>query len=736
MRQPNSFCRTLLAKPPGTWLLIGAFAAACSSPLFAQESPPRLRTEQLADLSLEDLMEVRVVTASKSAETLPRSTSVMSVITARDIQRSGFRTIDDVLARVPGFFPTTQATWKLVGTRGLVSDGNDHILLLIDGHPQNSIVAHGFQQQNQMPALEKVERIEIIRGPGSVMWGTSAAHAIINVVTKDEIENQKSLDVSTGYGHGDGLWTVNLLKDLRMGEAQGLLSASFWRAGGYDAAQGPNVKFPWGAPSNLWPSLDAQNPGFELYLKIKQGDRQQILARVVQTSVPYPWDSWSYDPAGGVRPGAELRMRKAYLDYQNTQDYTDRLKVHYTLYGDMLLQNRFPVNLDRLPTVALDTRWIEDQSREEFAVGAEATASYQLSPTQLLRFGSRYVHTAAGPNRGFRFDTGTNLPTVGSEGEEQVPVIDIPSGKDNNVAVYAEHRASLNDRKTDLFAGLRADYNDWRERRTVILPRAGIIHSVTDHLTAKYVFNTGYLRPNAAYAKSGGRFYRSPSKTIEEINVVDRSEEVRSHDVQLTYTRQRNYLVGTIFRMDVENFISWETKLDLGYRNMGEAYSHGAELEGRYFVNDSVAVTGNYSLARGYLQSIPTGIDVNGVPQLLDGALTNREREFLNYPTHMWNVGADFILSSAHSLNANVRGWHTMNIVSPFTAPDPGGYDSLGGEVYVDLNYVAKNAVANLDVSLFATNVFDNSDAIGMVVNNGVFHPRGRSLGFQVSKRF
>ena len=64
-------------------------------------------------------------------------------------------------------------------------------------------------------------------------------------------------------------------------------------------------------------------------------------------------------------------MRKAYLDYQSTQNYGNRLKVHYTLYGDMLLQNRFPVNVDRPVTVALDTRWIEDQSREELAVGAD-----------------------------------------------------------------------------------------------------------------------------------------------------------------------------------------------------------------------------------------------------------------------------------------------------------------------------------------------------------------------------
>ena len=51
--------------------------------------------------------------------------------------------------------------------------------------------------------------------------------------------------------------------------------------------------------------------------------------------------------------------------------------------------------------------------------------------------------------------------------------------------------------------------------------------------------------------------------------------------------------------MDVDNFISWETKLDLGYRNMGEAYSYGVESRGATSLIDSVAITGNYSLARG-----------------------------------------------------------------------------------------------------------------------------------------
>jgi hypothetical protein len=428
-------------------------------------------------------------------------------------------------------------------------------------------------------------------------------------------------------------------------------------------------------------------------------------------------------------------MRKAYLDYQTTQTYSDRFKIQYTAYGDLLIQNRFPLQVGQTDP-AMDTRFIEDQSREELAAAAEVTATYQSSAAHSLLFGAKYVHTIAGPNRGFRFDTETNLPTTPTPGEEQVPVIDIPSGKDNNIAAYAEDHLRFNDDKTDVFAGVRVDYNDWRERRTVLLPRVGIVHSISPGLTAKYVFNTGYLRPNAAYSKSGGKFYRAPSKTIEDVNVVDKSERVRAHDVQLTYASKANYLVGTVFYMAVDDFISWETKLDLGYRDMGAAYSYGGELEARHFVGPNVALNANYSLARGYLRSIPTGVDVNGVTQLLDGALTNSRREWLNYPMHMWNAGADVALRDHHSVNANVRGWNKMKVVEPFDAPNPGGYGELSGVWYFDASYLARDVIASFDFRLSVMNLFNNTEPVGMVVNNGVFNPRGRNLGVQLSKRF
>jgi hypothetical protein len=102
----------------------------------------------------------------------------------------------------------------------------------------------------------------------------------------------------------------------------------------------------------------------------------------------------------------------------------------------------------------------------------------------------------------------------------------------------------------------------------------------------------------------------------------------------------------------------------------------------------------------------------------------------------MWNLGADVIVHDGHSLNVNARGWHSMKIVAPFTAVNPWAYEDLGGSVYLDASYQLKNVLSRVDLRVTATNLFDNTDPVGMVINNGVFHPRGRNIAFQLSTRF
>ena len=77
-----------------------------------------------------------------------------------------------------------------------------------------------------------------------------------------------------------------------------------------------------------------------------------------------------------------------------------------------------------------------------------------------------------------------------------------------------------------------------------------------------------------------------------------------------------------------------------------------------------------------------------------------------------------------------------MPIVAPFNASNPGSYDVLAGEAYVDASYRVNHILADMDVRASVTNLFNNTDPVGMAINNGVFHPRGRNFAVHLSKRF
>jgi outer membrane receptor protein involved in Fe transport len=710
-------------------LVVLAVSICFLAPGYTQE-----RQKSLADYTFEELMEVRIATTpSKTAQSPERATSVVTIITKEEIARSGARTLYEVLKRVPGFFPTSQATWTLVGSRGFEADGTDHILLLIDGHVQNSIVGQGYQQQDVLPALEKVERIEVIRGPGSVLWGSYAVWGIINIITKDGSEASGS-EATVAYGDGDGMWSFNYLCPFKAGDGiSGMVSFSYWQSDGFDrpGKTGPgaawtkedalnvkgNVEFPWGEIGD-WPPIDQHREGYELYAKMKMGDGHQLLARVVESNVTYPWDTWL------EKPGADLLMRKAYVEYQNRTEFSDTFTLQSTVYGDILLQNRFPTQGALFKRPPGDSM-MQDQSNEELAFGVEFTGDLALAQNNNLKVGTKYVRTKIGPNRDSRFDVVLNRPIAQDDAGTPLNYIGVESGYDNNWAVYCEDIWNVNDGRTTLFAGCRYDVDDFRENKGMLLPRAGVIHGISDDLTVKYVLNTGYLRPMAVYAKTVGVIVDETRGATQDILRVTNSEQVLAHDVQLYWRKDRGYFAATGFYMSISDFITFDANnYPQGYKNVGDANSYGLELEGRYHLTDHLALYGNYSYAKAKLEET-----------VHQGASTNDKDEFLNYPHHIWNVGVDWLLSQSSSLNVHLNGWLDMPIVLPIEQADfPGEFSDLNGETYLDVAYKANRLFGSpVDFTFFVANVFDNTDPLGLAVNNGIWYPRGRNVGMRVS---
>lgn len=134
--------------------------------------------------NLIELSKLTVNSVSKVPQEYREVSSTISIITAREIRENGYITFDQVLANLPGFqFRNTQGFNSYVFQRGVPSQ-NNLILILIDGIQVNELNSGGFYSGGQYN-LENVERIVVIYGPASVLYGTNAVSGVINIITKD-----------------------------------------------------------------------------------------------------------------------------------------------------------------------------------------------------------------------------------------------------------------------------------------------------------------------------------------------------------------------------------------------------------------------------------------------------------------------------------------------------------------------------------------------------------------------
>src|SRR5689334_22849264 len=169
---------------PGLWFLLAAMLLTGS--VAAQES----KKGDLGGLSLEDLAKMQVESvygASKFLQQASDAPTSVTVITAEQIQKYGYRTLADVLRSVRGFYVIYDRNYTYVGVRGFSRPGdyNARILFLLDGHRVNDNVYDGAYVGSEFPVdVDLIERIEIIRVPNSSIYGTGAFVAVINVITK------------------------------------------------------------------------------------------------------------------------------------------------------------------------------------------------------------------------------------------------------------------------------------------------------------------------------------------------------------------------------------------------------------------------------------------------------------------------------------------------------------------------------------------------------------------------
>lgn len=168
-----------------------------------------LDNNDLLNMSLEELMNINVYSVSKKAEKASQTPATVIVITSDDIKMRGYTDLEQIFHDLPGFDISrgNGNDYSTIYQRGYRSQNIDRTLLLIDGVEDNDIWKGNVWLSRQY-ALSNIDRIEVIYGPASTMYGANAFAGVINIITKNPEANTKNKPTSVSGSLGFGSWNT------------------------------------------------------------------------------------------------------------------------------------------------------------------------------------------------------------------------------------------------------------------------------------------------------------------------------------------------------------------------------------------------------------------------------------------------------------------------------------------------------------------------------------------------
>ena len=177
----------------------------------------------------------KVYGASKIEQKTTEAPASITIVSADEIKKYGYRTLADILASAPGFFVSYDRNYAFLGTRGVsLGDFNSRVLLLVDGHRVNNNLTDGaYIGPEFILDIDLIDRVEIIRGPGSVLYGNNAVFGVINVITRQG-KQLNGTEVSGEYGSFDTYKARVTYGKLFTNGVQLMLSGTYYDSGGQD----------------------------------------------------------------------------------------------------------------------------------------------------------------------------------------------------------------------------------------------------------------------------------------------------------------------------------------------------------------------------------------------------------------------------------------------------------------------------------------------------------------------
>jgi len=577
---PSFFMRATFPLLSLSLLLPATSLGASASRLKDLSSPNRpLAT---ADLGLKDLKRTEVVfAASKSEERTVEAPGTTTILTSSEIQAGGFRTLDDLLNYVRGFYVSSDRNYTYVGLRGFGSLGgyNSRVLLMVDGHRVNdNVYGQFYTGMDAIVDMEMVDHVEVIRGPASVIYGSSAVFGIINVVTK----RGKDVHGMVLTAQGGNLGTVGggiLAGGDEPGGLRWTLQGSLYDSGGNRELYFPEYDDP-STNDGLAVGCDGE-ASQHAWLSLGWGDWDlrgalQHRRKTVPTGV---YDTQFNDPGTFTEDWTafgELGWRQG--DPEEGL-WTGRLFADLSYYtGTYEPAGGGPANIDE----GNGAWW-----------GAELHYSLVAFPGHKFTFGAGYIDNFHVTQR--NYDVGSS------------PYLD-DSRRTTEWDLFLQDEVRLS---PELQLTLGGRYDHFSTSGGQWVPRGALIYQPSQATVLKLIGGKGFRAP------SPFELYYEDNGTSQLPNPDLRNEIFQTYELDWEQAlSQRDRVVVSLFRYLGEDLIlGTEDTMStlLIYRNIGKASGSGLELEYQY--HDESGTQGRLSWAHQRAQDDLTGQVLPDSPQ-------------------------------------------------------------------------------------------------------------------------
>ena len=494
-------------------------------------------------LSLEELMDVKVTSTSRRAEDQNLAAGVVTIVSSQEIKQYGARHLRDVVDRIVGtqVLGSHQDYHSKTSMRGFNSSHHEgHVLLLLNGRPVRQATDGGLNSDFYLGfPLNIIERIEVVRGPGSVIYGTNAVTGVLNIITKTSTTaiNETQIDIGGG-SFGRGQLQVSTLvgdDDYSLNLGANLISANGDTIKGTEDRFGTIGDYEWGQNSkNI----------------VATGSYKNFTFNAIAMNNVLSGSNSNFQ-----LPSKTIDLERYFLDVGYLHQINDSwdASVNYTVQKDSAVWQILEA--------------LGNNKSHAISQLTEVIVRGQVGSDLNLLFGAS--HNAV-ESEFDKFIAGNQT---------------LPKTKSYYQSMYTQADYMLSD-KQKVIAGIQ--WNKTKGLDESYSPRLGFIQGFGESTWLKFLYSQAF---------------RSPTFTETSLNAPAlignpdlKPEEVETYDIQLINQTANSYAALTLYHSKLENIIVRKGLPNPDEQeNRGFIKFQGIEFEGKYEFNEDFSILGNAS---------------------------------------------------------------------------------------------------------------------------------------------